>query len=134
MYLDSSALLKLLVEEAESALLADWIAAQVGVPAVSSELVVVEVVRVIRRISPGSEADARALVSQIDLVPLTGDVVAAAADVGDPMLRTLDALHLASALAVREALTSFVVYDHRLAAAARAAGFEVVNPGAASTI
>lgn len=130
MYLDSSALLKLLVEEAESAALSDWIAQRPGVPAVSSELAVVEVVRAVRRLAPDAVPEARSLVSQLDLVPLSRDVVARAADVGDPMLRTLDALHLASALDVREALTSIVAYDHRLAAAARAEGFVVLHPGA----
>ena len=128
--LDSSALLKLLVEEAESAALVRWMAQHSEVPAVSSELALVEVVRAVRRLAPEVEPDARALVAQLDLVPLSSEVIAQAAGVGDPMLRTLDALHLASALVVREALTFFVVYDHRLAAAASAAGFEVRQPGA----
>lgn len=133
MYLDSSALLKLLVEEPESVALADWIAQHPDVPAVSSELAIVEVVQGIRRLAPESVPEARTLVAQLDLVPLTGEVVTRAADVGDPLLRTLDALHLASALAVRESLTSFVAYDHRLAAAARAVGFDVLHPGAPAT-
>ena len=131
-YLDSSALLKLLVEEAESAALVGWMAQHPEIPAVSSELATVEVLRAIRRLAPEAEPDARTLMSQLDLVPLSREVVAQAADVGDPMLRTLDALHLASALAVREALTFFVVYDHRLAAAASGAGFDVVQPGVTS--
>ena len=130
MYLDSSALFKLLVEEAESAVLAEWMAQHPGLAAVSSELATMEVVRAMRRLAPEAVADARALVSQLDLVPLSSEVVAQAADVGDPLLRTLDALHLASALAVQEAVTFFVVYDRRLASAARAAGFDVVQPGA----
>ena len=45
------------------------------------------------------------------------------------MLSTLDALHLASALLLGDALTAFVAYDHRLADAAQAAGLAVVAPG-----
>ena len=96
MYLDSSALLKLLVEEAESAALAAFVAGEAGMRAVSSELAVVEVVRAVRRVAPAAVADARSLVAQLDLVPLSGDVVAQATEVGGPLLRTLDALHLAS--------------------------------------
>ena len=50
-------------------------------------------------------------------------------DIGDPMLRTLDALHLASALLLGDALTAFVAYDHRLADGAEAAGLAVATPG-----
>ena len=132
-YLDSSALLKLLVDEAESAALVGWMVQHAQVPAVSSELAPVEVVRAVRRLAPEAELDARTLVSQLDLVPLSSEVVARASAVGDPMLRMLDALHLASALAVQGALTAFVVYDHRLAAAARDAGLDVVQPGTPST-
>lgn len=131
-YLDSSALLKLIAEEAESAALVEWMGQHPGSLAVSSELAMVEVVRAVRRLAPEAEPEARTLVSQLDLVPLSSAVVARAADVGGPMLRTLDALHLASASAVRDALTFFVVYDHRLASAARAAGFDVLQPGAVS--
>lgn len=129
-YLDSSAVLKLLVDEAESADLATFVAAHDHSPAVSSELAMVEVVRAVRRLAPELVPDARALVSQLDLVPLGSEVIARAADIGEPLLRTLDALHLASALTVRDALASFVVYDHRLASAARAMGLDVSHPGA----
>lgn len=75
MYLDYSGLLKLLVEEPESVALADRIAQHPDVPAVSSELAVVEVVQGIRRLAPESVAHARTLVAQLDLVPLSSDVV-----------------------------------------------------------
>lgn len=130
-YLDSSALLKLLVDEAESSDLADFLSTHAELPAVSSELATVEVVRAVRRLAPDSVDDARTLVSQLDLIPLTTEVVGRAADVGEPPLRTLGALHLASALAVRDALLFFVAYDHRLVSAACAAGLVVSHPGAA---
>ena len=121
-YLDSSALLKLVFEEAESASLADWIGGRAGIPLVSSELVRVEVVRSARRLDVQAVPAAGTLVAQLDLIPLTGALLDEAAQVGDSALRSLDALHLASALSVCDELTAFVAYDARLLAAAEAAG------------
>ncbi|MGI8761994.1 MAG: type II toxin-antitoxin system VapC family toxin [Jatrophihabitantaceae bacterium] len=131
-YLDSSALLKLLFEESESAALALWIAERADTPVVSSELARVEVVRATRRLDAAVVPAARALVSQLDLIPLSGALIAEAADAGEPVLRTQDAIHLASALSIRIALTAFVAYDNRLLAAAEAAGLEPIRPSAAS--
>lgn len=128
-YFDSSALVKLLVEEPESAALIAWVADREQVPKVSSELVKVEVVRAMWRLDPAGAPDARALVSELDLVPLSGLIIDQAGDAGDPMLRSLDAIHLLSALSVRDELTAFVAYDTRLTAAAQAAGLPVILPG-----
>lgn len=125
-YLDSSALLKLLFEESESTALALWISERAGTPMVTSELAKVEVVRAARRLDADVVPAARALVSQLDLIPLTGGLMDEAADAGEPPLRTLDAIHLASALSIRPDLTAFVAYDNRLVAAAQAAGIEAM--------
>ena len=127
-YLDSSALLKLLFEESESAALEEWLSKRPDTPTVSSELAKAEVVRAARQLDPGSVPQARTLVSQLDLVPLGPGLVDAAADVGDPKLRTLDAIHLASALSLGADLAAFVAYDRRLALAAEAAGLLSVSP------
>lgn len=127
-YLDSSALLKLLFEETESAALAQWISERSGTPMVSSELAKAEVVRAARRLDAAMVPAARALVSQLDLIPLSGGLIDEAADAGDPLLRTLDAIHLASALSIRADLAAFVAYDTRLVAAAEAAGLEPIRP------
>ncbi len=127
-YLDSSALLKLLFEESESAALAQWISERAGTPRVSSELAKVEVVRATRRLDAKVVPTARALLSQLDLIPLSGAMIDDAADAGEPLLRTLDAIHLASALSIRADLIAFVAYDIRLVAAAEAAGIEPVGP------
>ena len=66
--------------------------------------------------------------TQIDLVPLRSALLEDAADVGDPQLRTLDAIHLASAMAIREELTAFVAYDNCLIAAAEAIGIDATRP------
>jgi predicted nucleic acid-binding protein len=129
-YLDSSALLKLLHEEPESAALASWLTGRAGTPLLSSELANVEVIRACRRIDPDALPEARALLAELDLVPLTGVVIAEAADVGETTLRSLDAIHLASALSIRSDLSAFVAYDHRLSDAASAAGLQPLAPGA----
>lgn len=135
-YLDSSALLKLLVDEAESEALHAWLDARVapsdasrGEEVLSSELARVEVVRAMRRLAPEGVPEARVLIGQLYLLPVSGEVVSRAAEVGDPLLRSLDAIHLASALSLAADLHAFVAYDLRLVTAARSAGLEVVQPG-----
>jgi uncharacterized protein len=127
-YLDSSALLKLLFEEDESAALAQWISGHTGTPMVSSELARVEVIRAARRLDADVVPAARALVSQLDLIPLSGGVIGEAADAGDPLLRTLDAIHLTSMLSIRNDLTALIAYDNRLIGAAEAVGIPAVRP------
>lgn len=127
-YLDSSALLKLLFEESESAALAQWISERSSTPMVSSELARVEVVRAARRLDAKVVPAARALMSQLDLIPLNTGLLDEAADVGELLLRTLDAIHLASALSIRDDLTAFVAYDNRLIAAVETAGIESIRP------
>lgn len=129
-YLDSSALLKLLHEETESTALADWLAAHAETPVASSELAKVEVVRACRRINPATLSEATALLAGLDLIPLSGTVVDEAANVGGTTLRSLDAIHLASALSIQAELSAFIAYDHRLAEAASTAGLELHTPGA----
>lgn len=129
-YLDSSALLKLLIEERESTALGEWLASRSSASLVSSELAKVEVLRACRRVNEHALPAARALLSEVDLVPLSSDVVDAAAEVGDSTLRSLDAIHLASALSIRGHLSAFLVYDHRLRAAAVVADLAPQSPGA----
>ena len=129
-YLDSSALLKLLFEEEESDALQAWLDSRGSVAKVSSELAKVEVMRATRRLSPDTIPAAVTLLSQLDLVPLTGGVVEQAAYLGEASLRSLDALHLASAITLGSDLTAFIAYDHRLSAAASDLGLEAVQPGA----
>lgn len=131
-YLDSSALLKLVVAERESAALAAWLVEQADVPVASSELAKVEVLRACRRVAPNAVDLARDLLSGLDFVPLSSSVIDVAAELEGDALRSLDALHLASALAVRTALTAFVAYDLRLQAGAAVAGLPTIAPGASA--
>lgn len=128
-YLDSSALMKLVRREAETEALREWLELRREQPVVTSELGRVEVLRAARRIGDLVLAEARAVVGDLDLIPLDRAVQDVACDIGDPILRTLDALHLASALLLGDALTAFVAYDHRLAGGAQAAGLVVAAPG-----
>lgn len=128
-YLDSSALLKLAREEAETAALGEWLAARPEQPVVTSELGRVEVLRAARRAGSEVLTEARAVLGDLNLIPLDRVAQDVACDIGDPLLRTLDALHLASAVLVRDDLTAFVAYDHRLATAAQVAGLPTTTPG-----
>ncbi len=127
-YLDSSALLKLIHKQPESDALAQWLSARMTVPLVSSQLARVEVVRATRRIDVTAVPEASALLDSLDLIPISIDIVNAASLISDPALRSLDALHLASAASVGDDLTSFLAYDRRLVTAARAAGLRTETP------
>lgn len=128
-YLDSSALMKLVRREDETAALHEWLSLLPGQPVLTSELGRVEVLRAARRVGGQVLAEARAVVADVDLVPLGRAVQDVACDLGDPLLRSLDALHLASALLLGDGLTAFVAYDHRLSDAAQRAGLVVFAPG-----
>ena len=128
-YLDSSALIKLLLEEPESAGLERWLSIRPDEPITSSELAKVEVIRAMRRLRADSLPAARDLLGPIDLIPLSTRLIEDAANLDGPLLRSLDALHLASALSIADELTAFVAYDRRLSEAASKAGLEPVQPG-----
>ena len=129
-YLDSSALLKLIHTEAETPALREWLAGQEEVPAVSSVLARIEVTRACRHYSEAARVEAAGMLAGLDVIPLTDEVVAVAGEVGESSLRSLDAIHLASALAIRAELSAVCVYDRRLFAAVESSGFSVASPGA----
>lgn len=82
------------------------------------------------RIADNTLPTALALLAGLDLIPLTSDLAEAAGEVGDPGLRSLDAIHLVSASSVRPDLSAFIVYDRRLHAGAVSAGLQPLSPGA----
>ena len=128
-YLDSSALMKLVRRENETPALHEWLGLRPELPVVTSELGRVEVLRAARRVGGRALTEARAVIGDLDLTPLDHAAQELACDIDDPMLRTLDALHLASAVLLSEELTTFISYDRRLANAARTAGLVVATPG-----
>ncbi len=127
-YLDTSALVKLVFEEDESSILEDWLAQRGELPKVSSDVAVIELLRTARRYDRLAVSTARQVLSGLDLVPVAGEVLELASFADPQELRSLDAIHLASALALGDALTSFVAYDVRLLHAATVANLAVVSP------
>lgn len=124
-YVDASALVKLVVAEAESASMFRWYVDSERV--VTSRVGVVETLRATSRrwFDPGHR---QRVVEDIEVVEFDAAIADLAGTVGRPALRTLDAIHLASALALLPELDAFVTYDDRLAEAARALGLPVVRP------
>ena len=127
-YIDTSALVKLLFDEPESSALTDWLTVKNEIPKVSSDLSTVELLRTCQRIDESLVDDARRLLDGVDLVPIDHVIVEQAAILIPRELRSLDAIHLASALSLNEDLTDFVAYDVRLCSAAAKAGLPVVSP------
>jgi len=127
LYLDSSAIVKLVASEPESASLTARIE---EATTVSSEIARVEVLRAIRRSGGKREMleRGREVIRRVGLLRVDGRVLDLAAEVEPADLRTLDAIHLASALVLGETLGAFVTYDRRLVAAAEQAGLGVQSP------
>lgn len=127
-YFDTPALSKLVVAEPETSELVAWIGEQ-NAPAVASDLARTALLRVTRRLAPHRISDARAVLASVNLASLHAGVFELAGDVEPPDLRSLDAIHLASALDLGPDLEGIVTYDLRLAMAARSHGVEVYCPG-----
>lgn len=127
-YLDSSAVVKLIVAEAESAGLFAFL--QFRTKLVSSVLTEVEVTRAIRRAAQDEMAlrRTRRILDGLWLINVSTGIRSGAAGIDPPGLRSLDAIHLATALSFGAGLDAFVVYDTALAKAARALGMRVVSP------
>lgn len=126
-YFDTSALIKLVVEEAESSALEQWLAGR-AVPRVSSDLARTELIRAVRRACPDRLGRVRAVLAGLTLLQLTPRLCDAAGRVDPPTVRSRDALHLAAALDLGDDLDVIVTYDDRMSVAARAQGLEVLAP------
>ncbi|WP_035699036.1 type II toxin-antitoxin system VapC family toxin [Glycomyces tenuis] len=131
-YLDSSAAMKLFLDEECSEDLEEWLARRVEDRQITSKLTRTEVRRGLH--AAGAQADARAQalhwLERTAVVALPTEVFDAAGDLqaGSP-LRSLDAIHVAVAGGLGEALGYFLTYDKRQAAAAEAEGMKVASPG-----
>ena len=127
-YLDASAAAKLVLAEDDSDAMKEWIEATDAV-IVSSDLLRTELLRTIRRHVPAQLSQGRALLESITLIALSRNDYESAAMLGPPVLRSLDALHLASAVDVGgDELTAIITYDLRMIEAARAMSIAVVSP------
>jgi predicted nucleic acid-binding protein len=127
-YLDASALVKRVVREPESSALLEHL---VGRPRlITNQIAVVEVIRAVRIADPSGQAEAaaRKMLAELALVELDLTLLEHAAVLGPRRLRTLDAMHLATALVVGP--DELIAYDRRLLDAAAEAGLTVASPGA----
>jgi len=125
-YLDSSALVKLVVDETQSRALEAHLSR--GPSEASCGLAHVEVIRAVRPAGQQAVTYARTLLSDIDILAVDGALLDAAADLPDERLRSLDAVHVAAALSLGDDLAELITYDRAMAAAAEGFGLRVSSP------
>src|SRR3954469_25264451 len=134
-YFDSSAILKLIRIELNSESLRTWLGAadRSDLAWVSSALILTEVPRALRRILPGSLLpDFASVVGRFTLRNVDEEILVQAGDYAEPTLRSLDAIHLATARSIASAagdeFEALITYDRRLAALANANGLRALAP------
>ena len=125
-YLDSSAIVKLVVEESQSTALRRYLRRRR--PLVSSALARVEVVRALLLEGDAAVARGHAVLARIDLIRVNDSVLNAAGVLLPADLRSLDAIHLATAGELGRDLEYVVTYDGRMAEAARWMGMKTASP------
>lgn len=126
-YFDTSALVKLVRTESDStAMYALW--ADVHGSAISSELVVTELQRAVRHEPAPVRQQAMTLLDQLALIAVDRPLLEQAGRLDPGILRSLDAIHTASALAVGQDLAALVTYDARMADAARLHNIPLLSP------
>ena len=126
-YLDTSALVKLVVVEPETPALRAWLRDADRVP-VACDLARTELLRAVRRAAPDRLLQARAVLDSLTLTTVTTALFEEAGRLDPADMRSLDALHLAAAIDLGDDLVSLVTYNDRLASAARANGITVTTP------
>lgn len=124
-YLDTSAAVKLFIDETESAALMAYLDSMPGAAIFSSTLVETEARRTALR-RGATQSDVTALLSSVNLFDMTKPLLHEAGLVPPAELRSLDAIHLVTA--ERYGATVLVSYDHRLSAAANARGIPTASP------
>jgi predicted nucleic acid-binding protein len=127
-YVDTSAAIKLLVEETHSKAFAAFYDARADAEWVSSALLRIEITRAIARAKPVLLPDARDLLAAFSYIAIDDEIVEAAMTEPDRSLRSLDAIHLATARLLGPDLDAIVTYDDRLATAAGDAGLVTACP------
>jgi predicted nucleic acid-binding protein len=127
-YADTSAVIKLLAEEAHSAAFAAFYDERADAEWVSSALLRIEVTRAVARVRPALLPDARDLLLAFSYIAIDEDIVDGAVSEPDRGLRSLDAIHLATARILAPDLDAIVSYDDRLTKAAEDAGLPTASP------
>lgn len=129
LYLDTAALVKLLRPEPETEPLICWLDERRSTPWLTSVIAEVELSRALRRTLPGALAGVPMLMARLHRCEVDDIVRATAAALPSEHLRSLDAIHLATAtVTAGPLLDAFVTYDHRLAEHAREQGLTVESP------
>lgn len=129
LYVDTSAFLKLFLTEPGSGQMLELALANPNTLA-SSDLLITETIgTLIRRELDLSHA--RAALKAVHLMPIRRDILDAAADLSKLGLRTLDGIHLATALSVKSNIDAFITFDHKLAEVAQQLGLKVIEPAEA---
>lgn len=127
LYLDTSALVKLLTVETETGALRAYLLERPGERRATSSLARTELRRAARRIDGTLLPAAERLLTGLWLVRVSDDLLDTAGRIGPALVRSLDAIHLGSALRLAP-LTAFVTYDSRMADGAAALGLPVAAP------
>ena len=127
LYLDSSAFVKVVVDEAESMAVRTFLAGHAA-RRVSSALLRTESLRAIRHLGPDALATVREGLRRVDLIGIDDRILDAAGILEPQVLRTLDAIHLATALALGDDLETILTYDERMVEAARLMGLPTTTP------
>jgi len=127
-YLDTSALVKLVVTESESTALKAYLRAIDADTLFTAALARTELVRAVAGAGVRAVAQARRILDDLDTINLTRDLLDAAADLRPARLRTLDAIHLAAAQRAGTELRALLTYDSRIAAAAADLGMAFAGP------
>jgi predicted nucleic acid-binding protein len=128
-YLDTSAMVKLVAAEPESAELIEWLNGRADEALATSAIGHIELVRAARRIGHTAVLTAQRIANSIDTLLLTESIATVARTIASLDLRTLDAIHLATVAVHRDRISAFCVYDVRLLAAAEAEELPVTSPG-----
>lgn len=127
LYLDSSAFVKVIVDEPESAAARAYLADHAA-RRISSALLRTESLRAVHHLGPEAMATTREGLRRVDLIGIDDRILDAAGILEPAVLRTLDAIHLATAMAVGDDLDAIVTYDERMLEAARLLGLPAATP------
>jgi hypothetical protein len=127
LYLDSSAFVKVMIEERETGALRTFLASREP-RRVSSALLRAEALRAVRHLGPDALAQVRDGLRRVDLIGIDDRILDAAGTLEPRVLRTLDAIHLATAVAIGDDLEAIVTYDEQMIESARLVGLPTATP------
>ena len=125
-YIDSSAILKLLIFEKESTALAQFL----DVPVKTSAISRVEVIRSLNRISPEKIAEGQAALYRFEMIPVSSPILSLAENFPAVItLKSLDAIHVATVVFLNKTIRGLITYDKAMIKNAKELGIKVVSPG-----